>query len=107
MGLPYTKHPRTGVVVIHLKRTFVGQAHILKKMVLSKLENGETHFQLDFSKTVEFDSAGLNTILTLSRKVGAFNCRFELVGLNEDLRGRFRMLEAGGLVNTAILSTHQ
>ena len=63
----------------------------LKQCVVDEVERGERRFVLDFAKTEFIDSAGLGTLISISKVIHARDGQLRLMGLNDDMRRLFEL----------------
>lgn len=63
----------------------------LKQCIVDEVERGERKFVLDFSNTEFIDSAGLGTLISISKVIHARDGQLRLMGLNDDMRRLFEL----------------
>ena len=63
----------------------------LKQCIVEEIERGERRFVIDFTNTGFIDSAGLGTLISISKVIHAREGRLRLMGLNDDMRRLFEL----------------
>ena len=100
--MTYTVTHEDGVTVVDVEgELVVGNRRELKEEVLSRLEQGDEKFLLDFSGASYIDSSGLGVLVSLSKKIREGGGELRLSGLDEDLETLFELTKLDTLFQIA------
>lgn len=100
--MTYTVTHEDDVTVVDVEgELVVGNRRELKEEVVSRLEQGDEKFLLDFAGASYIDSSGLGVLVSLSKKIREGGGELRLSGLDEDLETLFELTKLDTLFQIA------
>lgn len=95
------EHERDVTIVEVEGELVVGNRRALKDEVLSRLDEGDEKFVLDFEDTSYIDSSGLGVLVSLSKRIREQGGELRLAGLDDDLHTLFELTRLDTLFQIA------